>query len=742
MNEVGVNDQYDIPLINQDLDSLTLTEFIIQIENKYSYEIDISDISEQQLSCNDIYNRIYKINKPVNKTKPKCLNTNKPRQAIKTPVKRIKNDDVEIEPVNTEPVKSKKPFNYYHYTKIREPSFKIKTSHVGSLPRSKDDTVMTLMEKQLDIGLDIINDGEMGRKSYAEEILNSLTGFENNLSIGPQPKDLKECSGCSRRFIAKTGLITLNKNVQTLNPACTGPITYTNLLNVQHTLNDYLTSLKINGVKPEESFYSVPSPGTLSIFFHNKYYENDDLYLSELSKHLKIEYEEIASHNINLQIDCPDLAMGRHTKFQHLSEREFLLIVKKHIYYLNKALENIDSDKLRMHICWGNYSAPHNFDINLEAIISEIFKAKPKYILLESANHVHNYDIEIFKKIKFPEDKKLVLGLIDTSSQHIETPNLIAKRIIEAANIIGKDNIMAGTDCGFATTSDSSGIVSEVAWLKLQNLVKGANIATKLLSNKDIFEKRPVIRVYEFSNRDLLHSDDNEQVEIRKIPTNFSTNVLIEHLKNYIDIPIVYLYDKENEKIVHNFIKKIENTRYYPNETIKFNDNTQNDIENLIDKYSTIDENKLIVNNTNNVENMYDIVVIGAGINGLYVTNKLINKGYKVCLLEKDNKIGGVWNTYANFTSQVNSSEESYRFIDEPRNKINKDHTTPREIVEDINYIKNKIQTNIFTNQEVTLVEKNEDKYKIVTKHGIEIQAKGVLFTVNDRVGIPRTNKL
>jgi len=729
VNEIGVNNKYDIPLIHQDLDSLTLTEFIIQIENKYSYEIDIADMSDQQLTCNDIYNRIYKINKPVPRV---CTNTNEPRQPIDTPIKHNKPKTLEKEPIIT-----KKIFNYYHYTKIRDPSFKIKTTHVGSLPRGKNDTAKTVMEKQLDIGIDIINDGEIGRKSYAEEILNSLTGFEDNLSIGPQPKDLKECSGCSRRFIAKTGLITLNTNVQTLNPACTGPITYTNLLNVQHSLNDYLTSLKINGVRPEDSFYSVPSPGTLSIFFHNKYYENDDIYLSELSKHLKIEYEEIASHNVNLQIDCPDLAMGRHTKYQHLSEREFLLVVKKHIYYLNKALENIDSDKIRMHICWGNYSAPHNFDINLEAIVSEIFKAKPTYILLESANHVHNYDIEIFKRVKFPEDKKLVLGLIDTSSQHIETPNLIAKRIIEAANIVGKDNIMAGTDCGFATTSDSSGIVSEVAWLKLQNLVKGANIATRMLSNKNVFQKRPIIRVYEFGNTDLLNNDI-DQIEIRKVPNNFSTNILIEHLKNYVDIPIVYLYDKENEKIVQNFIKKIENSRYYPNEVIEFDDNANNIIKNLIDKYSIIDENKLIVNNTTTLENTYDVVVIGAGINGLYVTNKLINEGLKVCLLEKDNKIGGVWNTYANFTSQVNSSEASYRFIDDTRKKINKDHTTPREIVEDVNYIKEQIQSNIFTNHEVTSVEKNEDNYNILIKNGVKIESKGVIFAINDRVGIPR----
>ena len=736
INQIGIED-YNSPLINQDLNSLSLTELIVQIENKYSYEIDISDISDDQLSCNDIYNKIFKIN-----NKKKCTKSNKLKLISNSSVKPVKTELVKTEPVKTEPVKTEpvktNEFNYYHYTKKLNPSFKIKTTHVGSLPRNKEDTAITLMEKQLDIGLDIINDGEMSRKSYAEEILNSLTGFENDLSIGPQPKDLKECSGCSRRFISKTGLITLNKKVQTLNPACTGKITYTNLLNVQHSLNDYLTSLKINGVNPEDSFYSVPSPGTLSIFFHNQYYENDDIYLSELSKNLKIEYEEITSRNINLQIDCPDLAMGRHTKYQHLSNREFISIVKKNVYYLNKALENIDADKLRIHICWGNYSAPHNFDINLKEIISEILKVKPKYILLESANHAHNYDIEIFKEIEFPKDKILVLGLIDTSSQHVETPNLIAKRIIEAADIVGKDNIMAGTDCGFATTSDSSGIVSEVAWLKLQNLVKGANIATSILSNKDVFEKRPIIRIFEFATHDLLKSDSYENIEIRKIPIDFSSNILIEHLKNYIDIPIVYLYDKENESVVHSFVKKIENTRYYPNEIIEFNDNTQTEISNIIDKYSTIDDTKLIVNNTTTIEKTYDIVVIGAGINGLYVANKLINKGYKVCLLEKNNKIGGVWNTYANFTSQVNSSEESYRFLDKPRKKINKDHTTPREIVDDINFIKNKIQNNIFTNQEVTYVEKNNDKYKIITKDGIEIESTGVLFTINDRVGIPR----
>lgn len=738
VNEIGIDENYDIPLIQLGLDSLTLTEFIVQIENIYSYEIQIGDLSEKLLSCSDIYNLIFNISTPTTgKTSTLPTPTLPTPKSCSLPTPSSNNSCISKKiPEKKVPIIKPKTFHYYHYTKVLSP-FKIKTTHVGSLPRSKDETVITLMEKQLDIGLDIINDGEMGRKSYAEEILNSLTGFEDNLSLGPQPKDLKECSGCSKRFISKTGLITLNKNVQTYNPACTGPITYTNLLNVQHTLTEYLTSLKINGVKPENSFYSVPSPGTLSIFFHNKFYEDDDKYLEELANNLKIEYEEIASHNINLQIDCPDLAMGRHTKFQHLSEREFLLVVKKHVYYLNKAIENIDPNKIRMHICWGNYSAPHNFDIGLESIATEIFKAKPKYILLESANHVHNYDIEIFRKIKFPQDKILVLGLIDTSSQHVETPNLIAKRIVEAVNILGTRNIMAGTDCGFATTSDSSGIVSEVAWLKLGNLVKGANLATKLLTGKNVFTPRPLLRVFIFGKSLPNECIENSKIQFRSVPSTFSSNILIEHLKNYVDIPSVFLFDDENETIVNDFIKKIENTRYYPNELLKFSSSYKENLEHLLDTYSTIDQNKLLVQNDNSLDDLYDVVVVGAGINGLYAANKLINKGLKVCLLEKNHQIGGVWNSYANFTSQVNSSEASYRFVDEPKLKINKDHTSPREIVEDIHFIKQKIESHIFTNHEVLSIEKDEN-YKIFIKDVPPISSKGIIFTINDRVGIPR----
>ena len=592
------------------------------------------------------------------------------------------------------------------------------------------------MEKQLDIGIDIINDGEIGRKSYAEEILNSLSGFENNKCVGPLPKDLKECSGCSRRFIAKTGLITLNPRVKTTNPACTGPIKYINLINLHYNLNKYLTSLKINGVKPEDSFYSVPSPGTLSIFFENQYYENDDIYLSELSNALKTEYEEITRHNINLQIDCPDLAMGRHTKYQHLSEREFVEVVKKHVYYLNKAVENIDPNKLRMHICWGNYSAPHNFDINLEVIAQEIFKAKPNNILLESSNHAHNYDIEIFRKIKFPEDKTLILGVVDTSSQHVETPNLIAKRLIEAAEIIGKDRIMAGTDCGFATTSDSSSVEAQVAWLKITNMVKGAEIATRKIMNKSVFKPRAILRVYEFSKNDMLKYNNN--IEIRKVPDDFSIDILIEHMKNYVDIPIIFVHDELNKNKVNELEKKCRNTIYYPNEIIEFNENSNELIDELIMKYSKIDESKLIVNNTKALCNEYDIIIVGAGLTGLYSANKLKNLGYNICLLEKNDKLGGIWDTYANFTSQVNTSEAAYRIIDDERYKINKDHTSPREIINDVGSIKDKIEDLIYVNHEVTFVENINNEYIVKLKNGSQIKSKGVIFSINDRVGVPR----
>ena len=326
--DLGIeNLDYSKPLINNNVDSLTLTEFIIQLEDVFGKSVSISEIIEKQMSINDIFGS----NQIVRPVKPKKVNQ-KPKKSSKGDKSHPKFKDNE--------------FNFYNYTQVKNPNYKIKTTHVGSLPKIKNNNILNLIEKQLEIGIDYVNDGEVTRQSYVSEILNSLTGFEENKCIGPIPRDIKECSSCSRRFISKASLITLNPNLKTNNPACTGPISYKNLLNLQYIINNYLTSLEINGVKPENSFYTVPSPGTISIFFENQYYESNEKYLSELSNALKKEYEEITRNGINLQIDCPDLAMGRHTRYSHLSEREFIEVLKTHVFYLNKAIENIDPKKL------------------------------------------------------------------------------------------------------------------------------------------------------------------------------------------------------------------------------------------------------------------------------------------------------------------------------------------------------------------------------------------------------------
>ena len=384
----------------------------------------------------------------------------------------------------------------------------------------------------------------------------------------------------------------------------------------------------------------------------------------------------------------------------------------------------------------GNYSGPHNFDINLEAIVKEILKINVNKILLESANHSHNHEIEIFKKVKLPKDKILVLGVVDTGSQHIETPELIAKRLIEAADIVGKDQIMAGTDCGFSTTSEWAGVEAEVAWQKITNMVRGAEIASKYLSNRELFSKRGVFRVYDFTNSPSISF--NENIEIRSVPVNFNSDILVEHMKSYVDLPIIYLHDNSIKNKVLNLVEKVKNTRYYPNEVLELDESINDKLVSLIEKYSKVDETKLVVNNTNPLEDNYDIVVVGAGLTGLYSANKLINDGYKVCLLEKSDKIGGIWNQYANFTSQVNTSEAAYRIVEETKNKINKDHTSPREIINDVGLIRDKIKDHIYTNHEVLFVDKKDNKYKIKLKNGREIESTGVVFTINDRVGVPR----
>jgi 5-methyltetrahydropteroyltriglutamate--homocysteine methyltransferase len=216
----------------------------------------------------------------------------------------------------------------------------------------------------------------------------------------------------------------------------------------------------------------------VALFFENKYYPNYETYLQKLAAILKQEYEIISSYGVFLQIDCPDLAMGRHTKFKHLEDDTFLSVVETNVSELNRALANIDEQNCRAHICWGNYPGTHHCDIDLSKIFESVMKIDAKYISLESSNHRHAHEWKIFENVPFPEDKILLPGVIDTTSNNIEHPELVAQRILNFVELLGPDRVIGSTDCGFASTAAAAGVSGEIAWLKLKSLVEGAKLAS------------------------------------------------------------------------------------------------------------------------------------------------------------------------------------------------------------------------------------------------------------------------
>ena len=378
---------------------------------------------------------------------------------------------------------------------------KIKTTHVGSLPRpsqmhkkylkkqkvTDDDLrayLAVIIERQIQLGLNFVNNGELPRPDYISSTVNRISGFFET-GIAPLPKDLEDLPEYSRRFSGRNGLITLNPKAPIKLPACSEPLSYIGQQSLRQEL-DMMVSVfgEIKEKYPEaetELFFTAPSPGTIALFLDNKYYPNYETYLQKLGDVLKQEYETISSYGIFLQIDCPDLAMGRHTKFKNIADDEFIAVVDNNVAELNNALENIDKDRCRAHICWGNYPGTHHCDIDLKKIFKSVMKIQAKYISLESSNHRHAHEWEIFHDVTFPDNKVLMPGVIDTTSNNIEHPELVAQRILNFVKFLGPERVIGSTDCGFATTATATSVSGEIAWLKLKSLVQGASLVNSKL---------------------------------------------------------------------------------------------------------------------------------------------------------------------------------------------------------------------------------------------------------------------
>lgn len=368
------------------------------------------------------------------------------------------------------------------------------TTHVGSLPRedelieimfAKEDglpldlvavdeyivaAVQYVVDRQAEAGLDIINDGEQSKPSYATYIKDRLNGFGgtgNSFAF----QDIEDFPTTKERVFSDPG----RKHRKT--PACNAPITVKDMTAVDRDASSLNAAIAKHAGK--QAFMSAASPGVTALFFRNDYYDSDEDYVFALADGLRHEYEAIAAQGIILQIDCPDLAMGRHTQFRELDLNGFRDKMALNIEALNRATANIAPEQLRMHMCWGNYPGPHHCDVPFRDIIDMVWKARPHAIQFEAANPRHAHEFAMFEEIKLPEGKVLIPGVIECQSNYIEHPELIAQRIARYAHLVGRDNVMAGADCGFSIHVGSGSVDRSVVWAKMAALSEGAKIASK-----------------------------------------------------------------------------------------------------------------------------------------------------------------------------------------------------------------------------------------------------------------------
>jgi len=383
----------------------------------------------------------------------------------------------------------------------------IKTTHVGSLPRPADllqyirgdqppphnyedlltDATQAVFKRQTDVGIDVINDGELARRDYVTAARKRMTGFDAE-KAATSASDLEEMKEYSDRFEGRKGLLTLTTKTEVKNAACSGPIFFSQdgLADLNKEIERVVAAANADNIPLDQVFFSSPSPGTLAVFFDDDYFHDHTQYVTALGQAMKTEYEAVHAAGLLLQVDCPDLAMGRHSKFKNKTTAEFQEIVEVNIKVMNEALLNIPADRIRMHVCWGNYPGPHHHDVPLADIVHLVLPAKPKYLSIEACNPGHGHEWEVFRTAKLPEGKVLMPGVLDTTTSHIEHPRLVAQRLMNYIRLVGVDSVMASTDCGFSTAAGAMNIPTEIVYAKLQAMVKGARVAEQMIKEEGL----------------------------------------------------------------------------------------------------------------------------------------------------------------------------------------------------------------------------------------------------------------
>jgi 5-methyltetrahydropteroyltriglutamate--homocysteine methyltransferase len=373
----------------------------------------------------------------------------------------------------------------------------IKTTHVGSLPRSSVvadllfgrekglpfdgkayekvmvEATAAIVAKQRKAGVDIPSDGETSKISYATYIKDRLTGFEGD-SPRRAPADLQDFPSFLERQAKGGGTPSYRR------PKCVGPIKVKDLSPLKKDIAAMKAGMKAAGYTGK-GFMNSASPGVIALFQPSDYHKTLDAYLYDIADAMSAEYEMIVKSGLILQIDAPDLGLGRHMMYKDLSEKEFIKRLEKHIEALNHGLRNVPGDRVRMHICWGNYEGPHTRDIELSKVLPTVLKAKPRALLFEAANprHAHEWTAWTGKGVKVPDDYVLIPGCLDSTTNFVEHPELIAQRLERFTSIVGKDRVIAGTDCGFSTFAGFGVVDPEIVWAKFASLKEGAERASK-----------------------------------------------------------------------------------------------------------------------------------------------------------------------------------------------------------------------------------------------------------------------
>jgi 5-methyltetrahydropteroyltriglutamate--homocysteine methyltransferase len=373
----------------------------------------------------------------------------------------------------------------------------IATTHVGSMPRGPELTELLLARDagkpfdaaefdravsdavnrsvafQRDCGVDIVSDGEMGKVGYSTYMIERLSGFGGHIDRKPAA-DLAEVPGLAKKLSAIMG------SQEFVRASCIGPVKLVTLEPLHDDIRRFRAAMDAHG-QGARGFMNAASPGLITAFQVNRHYPSHEAYLADLADAMREEYETIVAAGFDLQLDCPDLAMSRHTGYQDLSEADFLKVAAANVEALNAATANIPPERMRMHICWGNYEGPHDHDIPLERVVDIVLSARPGTVLFEGANPRHEHEWTVWRDAAIPDNKVLASGVIDTCSNYVEHPELIAQRLERFVGIVGADRVIASTDCGFGTFAGYGKIDPLVTAKKLKALREGADIAAARL---------------------------------------------------------------------------------------------------------------------------------------------------------------------------------------------------------------------------------------------------------------------